>query len=94
VDVDVETASNEAETSDRLADTVDYAAVCATIVEVGSGPTFHLLEALGRAMVEALAARFPGAAFSLELRKLAPPHCVGRPEHAAVRLSRPAAVRG
>jgi hypothetical protein len=41
-------------------------------------------------MLDALGAKFPWAIFRIELRKLNPPGCPGRPVHAAVRLTRPA----
>jgi dihydroneopterin aldolase len=86
VDLEAEADVGAAERSDKLADTLDYAEMSRIVVEVGTGRPFHLLEALGRAMLDRLGARWPGAAFRLELRKLAPPHCPGRPEAVAVRL--------
>jgi dihydroneopterin aldolase len=86
VDVELDADLSAAESSDRLADTVDYSAVARTIVEVGTERTFHLLEALARATLDTVVERFPAIdAARLELRKLAPPHCPGRPAYAAVR---------
>jgi dihydroneopterin aldolase len=89
VDVELELDLATSGRSDRLTDTVDYGSICRTVLEVQSGRTFHLLEALAHAMVEALAARFPAASVRLEARKLAPPRCPGQPQYAAVRLERP-----
>jgi dihydroneopterin aldolase len=90
VDVEIDADLSLAETRDRLADTIDYSAVCRTVVEVGTGRNFHLIEGLGRAVLDAVAERFPAArAIRLEVRKLNPPRCPGRPEHASVRFTHP-----
>ncbi len=90
VDVELEADLSRAQESDALSDTHDYASICRTVVEIGTGRPYHLLEALGRALLDALAERHPGTAVRLEVRKLAPPHCAGRPAYTAVRLHRPA----
>jgi dihydroneopterin aldolase len=79
---------DKARASDRLGDTVDYSAVAEIIVDIGTSETHHLLESLGGRMLDVLGARFPTAAFHLELRKLNPPACPGHPAFAAVRMSR------
>jgi dihydroneopterin aldolase len=89
VEVELRAGLEAAERSDRLADTIDYAEVSGIIVSIGTGPPCHLLEALARRMVDALAARWPGAAITLEVRKLEPPHCPGTPAFSAVELVRP-----
>lgn len=76
------------ERSDQLADAVDYAEVAGMVVAIGTGPAFHLLEALARRMVDALKDRWPHVGVTLEVRKLDPPHCPGSPAYAAVRLER------
>jgi dihydroneopterin aldolase len=88
VDVEIDSSLERACQSDDLADTVDYRAVAEIIVELGTLETHHLLESLGGRMLDALGARFPSAAFRIELRKLNPPACPGHPAFAAVRLSR------
>ena len=88
VDVEIDAALDEAQATDRLADTIDYRQVAEVVVEIGTGETHHLLEALARHMIDALAARLPGAALRIELRKLNPPDCPGQPAYAAVRLAR------
>jgi dihydroneopterin aldolase len=90
VDVEVDAPLEAAQTSDRLADTIDYSVVADLIVSVGTGEPHRLLESLARRMLEVLGERFPGAAFRLELRKLNPPSCAGHPVFAAVRMSGPA----
>lgn len=87
VDVELTAGLETAERSDRLADTIDYAEVAGVIVSIGTGPSCHLLEALARRMVDALAERWPEVAITLEVRKLEPPHCPGSPAFSAVQLS-------
>jgi dihydroneopterin aldolase len=89
VDVEIDAPLEAPQLSDRLADTIDYSEVSDVIVALGSGEPHHLLESLARRMLDALGAKYPTAAFRLELRKLSPPSCAGNPAYAAVRLSRP-----
>jgi dihydroneopterin aldolase len=86
VDVEVAAALDAAQVSDRLADTIDYSEVADIIVSIGTGEPMRLLESLARRMLDALAARFPGAAFRLELRKMSPPNCPGHPAYSAIRI--------
>jgi dihydroneopterin aldolase len=88
VDVEMDAPVDAAERSDSLADTIDYAEVSGLIVTIGTGPVFHLLEALARRLVDALSERWPKARVSLEVRKLSPPNCPGSPAFAAVRIER------
>jgi len=90
VDVEVDAPLQTAQSTDRLADTIDYREVAQVILDVGTGKVHHLLEALARHMIDELAARFAQATIRLELRKLNPPGCPGRPDFAAVRLARAA----
>lgn len=59
VDLVLEPASAAAETSDRLADTVDYDKLYELVREVVEGKSFHLLEALAATMAETILQRFP-----------------------------------
>lgn len=88
VDLEIDAPLEAAQTSDRLADTIDYSVVCDIVVGVGTGEPHRLLESLARRMLDALAERVPATAFRIELRKLNPPNCAGHPAFAAVRLSR------
>jgi dihydroneopterin aldolase len=63
--------------------------VAEIIVGIGTGKTHHLLEALAREIIDALAAHFGGVALRIELRKLNPPDCPGQPAYAAVRMAHP-----
>jgi dihydroneopterin aldolase len=89
VDIEIDAPLETAQSTDRLTDTIDYRQVAEIIVGIGTGKTHHLLEALARDMIDALAARFAGVTLRLELRKLKPPDCPGQPAHAAVRMTHP-----
>jgi dihydroneopterin aldolase len=87
VDVEADFDSTAGETSDRLADTVDYTTLADAIVSIGVGEPHRLLESLARRMIAALRQRVPAARrFRLELRKLHPPSCPGHPDYSAVRI--------
>lgn len=58
VDLELEPTDNRAETSDRLADAVDYDALYRTVREVIEGQSFHLLESLAARTAETILARF------------------------------------
>lgn len=85
-DVELQAEVDAAEQSDRLADTLDYTEIADIIVGIGTGPSHHLIESLGRQMIDALSKRFRKTHIKLELRKLNPPGCPGDPAFAAVRL--------
>lgn len=88
VDVEIEAEVEAAERSDKLRDTLDYTEIADIIVGIGTGAPHHLIEALGRKMLDALTERFAPDRIRLELRKLHPPGCPGDPAYAAVRLER------
>jgi dihydroneopterin aldolase len=91
VDLDLHLDLAGAAASDRLGETIDYHAVCAITEEIGTSHTFHLIEALAGAIVDAIAERWPALHIDIEVRKLNPP-CPGNPSCTAVRLSRPPRV--
>jgi dihydroneopterin aldolase len=93
VDIEIDAPLETAQSTDRLTDTIDYRQVAEIIVEIGTGKTHHLLEALARHMIDALVAHLPGVALRLELRKLNPPDCPGQPAYAAVRMAYSAGER-
>ncbi len=74
--------------SDRIQDTIDYRAICALAVAIGTQHTFKLLEALAGAIADAIQERYPTAGLTIVVEKLAPP-CPGAPALSGVRLSRP-----
>jgi dihydroneopterin aldolase len=90
VDVEIDAPLDLARVSDKLFDTIDYREVAQIIVDLGTSETHHLLESLAGRMLDQLAAKFPTAAFRLELRKLEPPGAPGSPAFAAVRMRRSA----
>jgi dihydroneopterin aldolase len=59
VDLELVPESSASETSDRLADTVDYDLLYRLVCEVNEARSFHLLEALARTMADAILERFP-----------------------------------
>lgn len=65
---------SRAEKTDKVADTVDYAAIAETALEIGAGGPFKTLERLAQAMGDALLQQFLRAqAVEIELAKLTPP---------------------
>ncbi len=57
VDLVLEPVDDRGETSDRLADTVDYDQLYHTVREIVEGRSFHLLEALAATLAEAILER-------------------------------------
>lgn len=91
-DIEIHRDLGEAARSDRIQDTIDYRAVCALAVEIGTTRTFRLIEALAGAIADAVQARYPDAGVTITVEKLAPP-CPGTPDVSGVRLARPAPER-
>lgn len=58
VDLELEPTDDRAETSDRLADAVDYDDLYRTVREVVEGESFHLLEALAKRAADTILDRF------------------------------------
>jgi len=87
VDVELAQSLDAPARSDRLADTIDYARVCAIVLEHGTRSTYKLLEALAGAIADALQLTYPRAAVTITLEKLAPP-CPGIPDACGVTLHR------
>jgi len=58
VDLELDPEDDRAESSDRLADAVDYDHLYRTVREVVEGRSFHLLEALAAATAETILERF------------------------------------
>ncbi len=85
VSVELRKGLRAASASDDLGDTVDYFEVCQTIVDIGTGQTFKLLEALAGAIGQSLQARYPSSQIMVEIEKLGPP-CPGVPQCCGVRI--------
>ncbi len=88
VDVEIRSPLDAAQTTDRIADTIDYRMIADVVIAIGTGEPHRLLESLARRMLDALAERAPAAGITLELRKLHPFAVPGNPAHTAVRLDR------
>jgi dihydroneopterin aldolase len=58
VDLILEPVNTASETSDRLADTIDYDLLYKLVREVVEGKSYHLLESLARATADAILERF------------------------------------
>jgi dihydroneopterin aldolase len=86
-DIEIHRDLDIAARSDRIADTIDYRAVCALAVDIGTTRTFRLIEALAGAIADAVQARYPDAGLTITVEKLAPP-CPGAPDVSGVKLVR------
>lgn len=73
--------------SDALADTIDYSAVYALVVAVGSERRFHLLEALAQALADGVLAQFPVSEVLVRVKKQPPP-IAGVLDHVGVEIRR------
>ena len=59
VDLVLEPVSSASETSDKLADTIDYDRLYQLVREIVEGRSYHLLEALARTTADTILERFP-----------------------------------
>jgi dihydroneopterin aldolase len=73
IDLELDCDTAPAASSDRIADTVDYAAVVERIVALGATQESALLEALAERLLTMLFTEFPIERAKLWVRKLAPP---------------------
>jgi len=88
VDLELEADLSAARASDRLADTVDYRDVASTVLEIGTGRSFHLVEKLASEIADAVLERHPKVdAITLDVRKLVPV-VAGHPSSVGVRVTR------
>lgn len=72
LDIDYAPKSMQCAYSDSLDDAIDYNAVSETCREVIRGAHFHLLEALGTALAQALIEKFPIRWIRLRVQKINP----------------------
>ena len=77
VDVEMATDLSVAGASDRVEDTVNYAAVAATVQQVVEGPAVALLERLATLIAERVLAMKGVGAVRVRVRKMSPPIGVG-----------------
>ncbi len=87
VDLTVAFDVGRAGQTDRLSDTIDYSEMAETVLAIGTGESFWLLERLAESICAAILDRFPVTAVDLTLRKLHPP-VGGNPHAVGVRVSR------
>jgi dihydroneopterin aldolase len=73
IDVELDCETGTAASSDRIADTVDYAQVAERIVELGTREECALLETFAEKLLSMIFNEFPVDHAKLWLRKLAPP---------------------
>ena len=89
VDVTLLTDLSLAAKSDRVADTVNYAEVAQSLLEVADNSEFELLEALAEAMIQTLFKHYSLSAITLKLSK---PDILANAHNVAIELSREAPV--
>ena len=77
-----------AASSDNLAETIDYFAVCQRLLKFGNGREWKLLERLGLDIAEIILGEFRAVEVSIEIKKFIIPET----KHVAVRLSRRRAI--
>jgi dihydroneopterin aldolase len=71
--------------ADDIANTIDYAAVCAAVRHEAESRARHLIETLAEDIAALLLARFPLRAVDVEIRK----YILPATEYVAVRIERP-----
>lgn len=88
VDLTVELASPRAVETDDIRDTVDYRGLADAVLEVGEGPSCHLIEHLGEKMLDGVFERFPRVRHAeLTVRKFAT-GVPGAPESVGIEMAR------
>ena len=73
IDLDIETDLTDAGRTDELADTIDYGAVAAAVVELAENQRFNLLERFAVAVAEVVLGDRRATAVSVTISKLRPP---------------------
>jgi dihydroneopterin aldolase len=87
VDVELHVDLARAGTSDDLADTVDYGAVCDAVSKVVSSESYQLLERLAQRIADVCRTDPRVVGVVIEVRKLEPP-VAASVDHIAVRIQR------
>lgn len=87
VDVEMELDLSAASASDRVADTVDYAAAADLLERIAANSEFELLEALAGQMTSALLQQYP---LSLVRLRISKPGILKNARNVAVELTRSA----
>jgi dihydroneopterin aldolase len=86
IDLELGLELGRAGRSDRLADTLDYAALYRTVEEVAATREHRLVEALAERIAAGLLSCYPIESCTVTVRKLAP--VAGNLKHAGVRITR------
>ncbi len=87
VDVELTYGLERAGVSDDLHDTISYSDVYRSVREIVEGSSYHLVEALARAIAQALLNRFPAEEVHVRVKKQPPP-TAGIVEYAGVEIVR------
>jgi len=87
VDVELTLDLRRAATSDSITDTVNYAAVYDTVVEIGESRRYRIIEPLAEEIAQALLDRFPAQEVLVRIKKRPPP-IKGIVEYAGVEIQR------
>ena len=72
VDVTLELDLERSGRSDRMADTLDYAAVHKKVIDVGRGRSYTLLETFTTSLIDELLETFPAERVTVRVRKETP----------------------
>lgn len=72
VDVTLELDLERSGRSDRMADTLDYAAVHKKVIDVGRGRSYKLLETFTTSLIDELLETFPAERVTVRVRKETP----------------------
>ena len=73
VDLALRCPNEPAFLSDRLTDTIDYAAITQSVRDIGESQTYALLETLAERICQTLFQEFPLTHLKIWLRKIRPP---------------------
>ncbi len=87
VDVELSMDLRPAASSDDLAATADYEKVYHLVVEIGTGTSYNLIEALAERIAGALLERFPAQEVFVRVKNYSPPF-EGNLEFVGVEVSR------
>ncbi len=72
-DLEIALDISKATASDRLEDTVDYVAMCNTVVTIGRKEAYYLLETLAERIAKEILRIFSVSEVTVRLRKCSPP---------------------
>ena len=73
IDLELMTDLSAAGKTDDLAQTIDYAQVVQLVIEIGTGQSFQLFEALAETIAETILAQFQIKEIRIAVKKLSPP---------------------